>query len=338
MQAQPRDQCPADVPLAAVLVRYWQHHGRTRFSPDAIRRVLAAVPTLMPGIAVAAFTIPRQEEFVAGLGVSAGSARRYMGVIAAALSWAYRRQEIASIPPILRIEATDGEGARPFTVEELRRLFAAARSEHERRFLLLAVATGARPQAILELDWSRVHAGVADLNVPGRRRTKKRRTRAALPPAAAAWLEGRRSVGPVIQYAGKALKSHRMTFQRLAMRAGLSATAYGVRKAVATWLRQAGVPEWEVGAQLGHRVSSAMTERYAHHRPDYMAATRRALQALLVEIRAPWLATAYPAVEQRIAQVIDGNGRREWDRTTDHFHVKDTRVAVIQPLNAANDD
>ena len=344
-KSRPVNQALGQVTLEGVLVRYWQGRGKHTFSPDAIRTVIKAVSKHLPGLPLDQWTIGVQEDFVAKLGVSESSQRRYMGVIAAALHYAHYRGEIQVAPPTLKIEENNGPGARPLGLEELRRLFGAANMEHQRRLLVLALVTGARPGAILQLTWDRIRDGVADFDVPGRKKTKKRRTKSPLPDTAARWLEDRRSIGPVIHWAGKPLKNHIMTFKRLAARAKVDATAYGVRKAVATWLRRRKVDEWEVGAALGHRVSRATTETYAQYRPDYMLATKDAVEELLGLIGAPWLASysqaAAPAksTTREKLKVSNGlDGSREWDRTTDHFHVKDKDLAIFQSLKPANDD
>jgi integrase len=342
---QAADQSPVDVTVEAILVRYWYDHGQTRFSPGIIKRVIALVATHLPHAAVAELTVKRQHEFMAAMNVAPNTQRRYMGVVAAALERARKAHELASYPSIQVPECEDGEGTRPLSLDELRAIFSAARNEHAQRFLILALATGARPQAVLQLTWDRIKDGVANFRVPGRRRVKKRRAIAPLSPLVACYLEDRRSIGPVIQYRGRALKGHKMTFQRIAERAKVPATAYCLKKSIATWLRQKNVPEWEVGALLAHRVGNAQTEKYAHHRPDYMLATKAAVDALLIEIAPPWLANYLPAPEITnsdqavILKTVNGlDGRREWDRTTDHLHVKDTVLALIQPLSAANDD
>lgn len=300
-----------------------------------------------PMVSLAELTIPRQEQFLreAMPNVKDNTRRRYMGVIEAAMNWSYQRGEIERQIPILVPQAVDGPGARPLTPPELGRFLAAANGEHERRLALLLATTGARPQAVLQLDWQRVTSGAVDYDVPGRRPTKKRRTRAPLAPTVASYLEERRSIGPVVQWSGKPLKSHRMTISRIMARAGLGATAYSVRKGLATWLAEQDVPEWEVGRILGHRVSSGTTERYAHHRPSYMRATREAIEALLREIAPAWLASHLPAVVAssfqgaKINKVVNGlDGSREWDRTTDHLHVKDGGLTCFQVLTPANDD
>jgi integrase len=296
---RPREQRLAETTLEAVLVRYFTHHTKAIGDRGIVRRVIGLVCDHAPMVSLADLTIPRQEQFIreAMPAVTDGTRRRYMGVIEAAMNRAFQRGEIERPIPILVPAAVDGPGARPLAPGELGRFLAAAQGEHERRLALLLATTGARPQAILQLDWSRVMPGAVDYDVPGRRRTKKRRARAPLAPTVAKYLEERRSLGPVIQWNGRALKGHRMTIARIMARAGLDATAYSVRKGSATWLAEQDVPEWEVGRFLAHRVGSGTTERYAHHRPGYMRATREAIEALLREIAPDWLASYLPALK-----------------------------------------
>lgn len=344
---RPRDQQLAQVTLETILIRYWTHRTRALGDRGIVRRVIGLVCDHAPMLSLLDLTIPRQEQFIrdAMPNVKDGTRRRYMGVIEAAMNWSFQRGEIERQIPILVPQAVDGQGAQPLTPAEIGRFLSAAVTEHERRLALLLVTTGARPQAVLQLDWSRVLPGAVDYDVPGRRRTKKRRARAPLAPTVARYLEERRSVGPVIQWSGRALRSHRMTITRLMARAGLNATAYSVRKGLATWLAEQDVPEWEVGRVLGHRVSSGTTERYAHHRPSYMRATREAIERLLKEVAPDWLANYLPAPAATVAEAVkipktvNGlDGSREWDRTTDHLHVKDGIGALLQGLNPANDD
>jgi integrase len=163
--------------------------------------------------------------------------------------------------------------------------------EHERLFFLLCLATAPRPGATLDLTWDRLNAqtGVADYVVPGRRLTKKRRAKAPVCAPALAYLNERRSLGPIVQWNGRPLKGFKMTFRRLAKRAAVNGTAYGIRKAVAIWMRKENVPEWDVKGALGHAVGGE-TERYAHYRPDYMRAAADSAERLLRAVNPSWMA------------------------------------------------
>lgn len=277
-------------------MRYYTHHTKALGDRGIVRRVIGLVCDHAPMTSLEAFTIPRQEQFIreAMPAVKDGTRRRYMGVIEAAMNWSFQRGEIQQQIPVLVPQAVDGSGALPLTPAQIGGFLAAAESEHERRLALLLATTGARPQAILQLDWSRVMEGAVDYDVPGRRRTKKRRARAPLAPTVARFLEERRSVGPVIQWQGRALNGHKATIARVMARAGIDATAYSVRKGLATYLAERDVLEWEIGRMLGHRVGSATTERYAHHRPSYMRASREAIEALLLAASPAWLKQYLP--------------------------------------------
>ena len=341
---KPRDQAPSAVLLLEVLLRYWKRRGKKVFAPAVIKRVIKLVRDHCPAVTLTEFTVQAQERLAEQMNVAPNSQRRYMGVIAAALESARINHEITHYLPVQMPEAEDGPGTRPLELHELRAICAAAVHEHERRFVLLGLTSGARPQAILQLTWDRLKDGKANFRVPGRRRVKKRRAIAPLCSTVARYFDERRSVGPVIQWNDKPLAGHKMTFGRIANRAKVDATAYCLKKTLATWLRQQNVPEWECGAILAHRMTSSETEKYAHERPDYMAATKAAIEKLLALVAPGWLASYLPAAqpaEKEASQVpvaVGENGRREWDRTTDHFHVKDAIDQLFQSLTPANDD
>lgn len=324
-----------DATLVHIMLRYWEHHGKHAFSSQPIRRTLKLIVLHEPETRLYQWTIPQQKAFAARIGTP-GTQRRYMGVIKAAVQWSFGNGEIPTLPAIYRPHAEDGAGVEPYSVEQMRALMAAATHSHERLFLLLCLTTAARPSAVLRLTWDRIRDGIADLNAPGRRRTNKRHARAPLAPTAAAYLEAHRSLGPVIQWRGLQIRTHKMTFARLARRAGIEGTAYGIRKGVATWLRQQGVPEMDIRGLLGH-AGGAMTERYAHYRPEYMRAAAHAVEALLREICPPWLASYLPAVQVDVAKLLI-NGGSYRIRTYDQFLKRDQILEAFQGLKVANDD
>src|SRR5690606_1095614 len=139
-----------------------------------------------------------------------------------------------------------------------------------------------------------------------------------------------------IQWNGRQLRGHKMTFGRIAARAGVTGTAYGIRKAVSIWLRREAVHEWDIKGMLGHAIGGE-TERYAHYRPEYMRAAADSVGRLLREISPVWLASYLPAERQaeRKSMIV---GARDRDRTCDPYHVKDMLLQQYQRLKPANDD
>jgi hypothetical protein len=62
---------------------------------------------------------------------------------------------------------------------------------------------------------------------------------------------------------------------------------YSIRHTVARWMRQNGVPAWEVAAQLGHKSRDYRTaELYAAFDPVYLSNAVRAINLLFDELRA----------------------------------------------------
>lgn len=311
--AQPQQGLISDATLLHVMLRYWEHHARKSFARDTAKRVLALVAKHEPATHLYGWSIPMQEEFAAKLSDKSSTRRRYFGVLKSAVSWGFKRGELPHMPPMLCIEAKDAPGVRPFSVAELGALCKAAQHDHERMLVLLCIATVARPGAVLELTWDRIdtQAGTADLSVPGRKETKKRRSVVPLAPACVAYLAPRRSLGPIVQWAGKQMAGHKMTFARIAKRAEVTGTAYGIRKAVAIWMRREGVPPWDVKGMLSHSLGGA-TDRYAHYDPTYMRAAADSINRLLREIDPPWLASIWPAPSDKslFSVVADSSGAK----------------------------
>lgn len=336
----PQRQALSDATLVHIMLRYWQHHGKDRFATTPIRRAMGLVVQHEPATRLYDWPIQRQKEFAAKIGAQPGTQRRYMSVIRAAVQWSFDNGEIPSMPAILKVAAEDADGVSPYEIEQLAALMKAATHDHERLFLLLCVATAARPGAVLQLTWDRINGPVADMNLPGRRKTKKRRAMAPLATLASAYLEARRSIGPVVQWNGRQMKTHKMTFARIARRAGIDGTAYGIRKTVSIWLRTEGVPEWDIKGLLGHSVGS-VTERYAHYRPEYMRAAAQSVQRLLCAICPDWLASYLPvsaAAKLQVPIAVGENGGSYPIRTDDQFLKRDGIELLFQELKASNDD
>lgn len=334
-----RQQMP-DATVLQVLLRYWELHGQHCFGAGTVRLMLGRVADLMPATRVSEFTAAEQEKFTKGL--SWATARRYLGQVHTALVWARKRGEIGPVPEKVKVAGNDRAGARPLKVDELRALCEAATHPWQRMFLAIAIATAQRPAHVLELTWDRVdfELGVIDFQDPGRRRTKKVRPTVPMPPTLQAYLLERRSLGPVVQYAGRRLAGHRTMFDKLAAAAKVDGTAYGIRKAAATYMRRNGIPEMDLKGMLGHRLGG-MTDRYAHVDPQFMTAARACSEALLREVCPSWLASYFPVPENKkahelVLQAETGAGKGA--RTLDLNLGKDCILHIFSVVKAANDD
>lgn len=231
--------------------------------------------------------LARQEEFHRHLlrkGLKAGTATRYIEIGRTAIRRAWKRGIISTLPFVEVPKRDYGEPkGRPLTLEEIGKLMRAFQRPHLRLMAVLMLATGARPAAVLELDWKQLDFvnGLIDLNPMGRVQTKKLRPVVKMPSALHMLEPGE---GRVIQFQGKAIESARNGFRDAVKRAGLEGkvSAYSLRHSVARYMRQQGVPLEQVAAQLGHTSRQySITLRYAPDDPDYLNEAVKALDRLL---------------------------------------------------------
>jgi integrase len=150
-------------------------------------------------------------------------------------------------------------------------------------YTLIALYTGARRGAILNLTWPQIDLarGIINFNPPGRAQTKKRRPIIRIPRSLLAALRRahrRATCEYVIAYEGKSVASVKTAFNSAAERAGIpDCTSHTLRHTAGTWMAQRGVPMHQIAGYLGHSVART-TELYAHHHPDHMQQAVAALE------------------------------------------------------------
>ena len=225
--------------------------------------------------------------------LSDGTLHRELGVLRAALAWAVREGWIVSAPFVER-PASSPARERWLTTEEAGLLFGACTHEYQRRFLAIALYTGARSSAILELTWDCVdfNRKTIDFGLPN---GKKRRPRnQPMVPALYDLLsEAKTSAkSPFVIGDRAAIGSIKRGFKAVAQRAGLpDVTAHILRHTAVTWMMQDGVPTTEIAGYAA--MSEATVNRiYGHHSPDYMS---NAVSAL---------ARRLPAINRQAANVL----------------------------------
>lgn len=185
------------------------------------------------------------------------------------------RRHYGNAAPSLWIPPASKPRDHWLTKEQARELVDACATPHVRLFVILALATGARAGAILDLTWDRVDfaAGTVDYRPTGRHQTNKRRTvvpmnataRQALTEAYSARLSDH-----VIEYGGKPVASVKKAVQRLSERTGIAFSPHVLRHTCAVWMAQDNVPMQMISQYLGH-TSLRMTEQvYARYSPSFM--------------------------------------------------------------------
>jgi integrase len=290
------------------LADYAQEHGPHTSAPWRVAYAVAALADFWEGRTIVEVTREACRRYGASRGRSAGTVRRELGVLRAAINYAHNEGRLTR-PVIVHLPAPPVPRERWLTRSEASRLIAGAlgftsapcsdtRTRQERwvvwdrepanarlhlpLFILLGLYTGARKEAILSLRWSQVdlNAGRINYNLPGARQTKKKRAHIPIPARLLAHL--RRAslrgveMGFVVNIGGKRIGDIKRGFGQACRRAGLKyVTPHTLRHTAATWLMQHGVNVWDAAGFLGMSPET-LQKVYGHHHPDYLKSAAEA--------------------------------------------------------------
>ncbi|RYF23323.1 MAG: site-specific integrase [Oxalobacteraceae bacterium] len=282
---------PADLPIVEALNFYAQEHAVHTTAPERIAYAIEALLPFWKDNAVGDITDRACRAYGVSRGRSAGTIRKELGVLRAAINFAHKYGHLTNVPHVLlpvkpearqrwleRHEATRLVRASRRYRSPTGKDFASSARGYLPLFILLALYTGARKEALLSLRWSQVNLdlGIINFNPVDRQRTSKGRSVIPIPRRLKVLLRlaQRRGTpfGFVLQQDGERLLDVKKSFARACRDAGLSGvTPHTLRHTCATWQAQAGVDMHAIGGWLGHS-SARTTEQYAHHHPDYFQA------------------------------------------------------------------
>lgn len=272
------EQPVADLTVVQALDWYWEAHGRTLMRPEAADLAMRYLKPFFGTTLASTLTLDKQELYAAhrrGQGAGDESIRRDLSVLSAALRRAVKYKKLDRAPPMLTLTPAAAR-ERWLTRDEAARLLRQLRGPRQRHVLLftrLALYTGARTGAILDLTWDRVNfaTGLIDFRKPGRRVTRKRR---GVKPMT-------RKIRRMLLHAKKHTRSTHVIawagerIDRVAKACIAHATTAGIadfsphvlRHTFASWAVQNRVSIYAVGKALDQTVAST-TERYAKLAPE----------------------------------------------------------------------
>lgn len=210
-------------------------------------------------------------------GKSPSTIKTELELLRACLRWHYGD----SAPAIWSPQASKPR-ERWLTFEDRDKLLAAIDTHHVKLFVILALTTGARMAALLDLTWDRIdwkHQTI-DLNPAGRDITNKRRTVVPINKRAKEALEEARRGAQseyVIEYKGAQVGSVKKAIASAAQRSGVPCSPHVFRHTCGVWMAQANVPMQKISQYLAH-TSTTVTERvYARYSPGFMRDASAAL-------------------------------------------------------------
>lgn len=206
-----------------------------------------------------------------------GAARRDLEVLRAALHYWHRERAPLLPMPIVVLPPTGEPRDRWITRSEAARLlWAARRTAHLRRFILLAIYTGSRSKNIFELGWDQIDLDSGTLSrqrMGVRQQSKKRAPPVRMGRRLIAHLKRWKALDMgaefVVAFDGNPIKEIRRSLRNAVKRAGLrNVTPHTMRHTRATWLMQAGVDPWQAAGHLGMTLKT-LERVYGHHHPDH---------------------------------------------------------------------
>lgn len=287
-----------DLLIADVLDLYGEDHAPHAADPARIGYAIDALLPFWGTKRVAEVTKQSCRAYAAGRkradgrAIAPATVRRELTTLRAALNFAVQERRLDVAPFVLLPDKPEGKD-RWLTRGEAARLLDAARTARADvrlylpLFIILALYTGARKDAILSLRWTQVDLAAGRINFadPADRRTSKRKAHIPIPARLLTFLRLARrrgtDLGYVVHDKGARIKdigdSVHGSFGGACERAGLAGiTPHTLRHTCGTWLAQRGVDLHKIGGWLGHS-DSRTTLLYAHHHPGYQDEARRAL-------------------------------------------------------------
>lgn len=261
------------IKIKYVLDQYDQHLQKT----VSYKRAKVAINNLAPLYNYEISEVAKHvSDYVASRKASSGTINRELTVLQAALRWAFKRGDIGFLPSISRLPSPPPR-SKFLTEDEVNRLKEAAIDHpHVYQFILIALMTGQRKEAILSLRWDQVDfgTGLVDFNDSTIHLAHRRKGRGIVPMsdslrALLTELKLFKESPYVISKGGKRVRDFRVAWDHIMQKAGLDITPHILRHTVATQLAQKNVPMPQISRILGHR-STAITERvYAKYSPEF---------------------------------------------------------------------
>jgi integrase len=216
------------------------------------------------------------------------------------INWAWDHNRLKSLgldsKPKVWVPQKPASNQKPLTVDQFILLVEACRATpHLRLFVILAITTAGRTEAIVQLRWERVHfdTGIIDLREPegkvdplSKRARKGRAEVLMTAEARAALWEAKEGAltDHVIEWDCQPVRKIRKAFQAAVERAGLAGlgiTPHTLRHTALTWLEEDGIPVELISKLAAHSGPDITRQIYLHAKAEILRPTADALERRL---------------------------------------------------------
>lgn len=271
--------------VSEALLIYGQEHAPTAAAPERIGYALKALLPFWDKLTVSDVTKATCRRYASARGKSAGTIRRELGTLRAAMNYCAQEGHLTRAP-FVHMPDKPNNKERWLTREEVARLIRAARSDvrskHLARFILLALYTGSRKAAVLDLrfephprgGWIDCERGVMYRAAHDARVTNKRRTPVRMPAKLLAHARRwSRDGGWAVNYKGAKIGDIKTAWGRIRTLAKLEdVTPHTLKHTAITWAMQGGANLADAAGFFGTSVQ-VIEKTYWHFHPDFQAGT-----------------------------------------------------------------
>lgn len=222
-------------------------------------------------------------------GVGPGTVHVELGYLRAAVRFARVKRRWITQEPFIPLPRKPEPKDVHLTKDEASRLIDAASGHHVKLFIILALSTAGRAEAILDLTWTRIdfERRKVYLRDPDKPVTIKGRAITPMNETAFRALSEARPGAVsqhVIEWGGERVHSVKKSVARAAAKAGVTCTPHVLRHTAAVWMAEAGIPMEQIAQYLGHRDINTTRRVYAKFSPDYLKSAASALELNTVDI------------------------------------------------------
>ena len=281
---------PTEVTVAETLSIYGRERAPYVTDPARIAYSIQALVPLLGDLPLANITGAMCRYYAEARDRARGTVRKELGTLQAAINHAHAEGYLSTAPRV-RLPDKPPPRDRWLTRDEVARLLRAAyrnsRTQHLARFILVAIYTGTRSEAILGLrfmpnaagGWVDTEAGIIYRRATGKAETSKRQPPVPVPPRLLAHLRRWERDGArfVVEVGGCRVAEVKKAWATALAEAGIEhCTRHDLRRTAVTWAMQNGADKWAASGFFG--LSLDMLERvYGHHHPDYLKSAVEAI-------------------------------------------------------------
>jgi integrase len=283
---------PDQIKVTDCLTIYGDEHAVNVVAPERIGYAIEALARFWGELTVAdvkgetcrRYAKSRVRRFKDGTvqPIANGTTRRELGVLQAAITYCHKEGYVTAAPIVTMPEAPENRDRWLTRDEAARLIWTAYRSDkgkHLARFILIALYTGTRKTAILNLGfmrntaggWIDTERGVIYRRGTDERVTKKRRKPIRLTRKLLAHCKRWERLGGVwaVQFKGQRVADIKTAYRAACEAAGLhDVTPHTLKHTAITWAMQKGL-RIEDAAEYFDTSAETIRRVYYHHSPDY---------------------------------------------------------------------